>query len=349
MIHSRLVLLPVFYFTFAVCYPASAQSVVSTHSGVVYFFDGDVYMGDQQLAQRFGRFPEIAEGGELRTGRGRAEVLLTPGVFLRIADNSSIRLVSNQLSDTKVELTGGSAIVETSEGSSAPPVQVTYEHWRLRVPREGVYRIDSKPPSVSVYKGEVDITDGDAAKPFAAREGETVPLASVLAPDPAAIPANDAFKSWAMSRSQAVASDNATAAGIMDDPDAIDNAAGSLAGFSYFPLTGIPGIGLTNPYGLSFWSPYQSALSAAYLPAYSYSYLYPVGWPSNFGYRYPLGLGRPLGSTGLWPIGSGTHLGGSVPIRIPYAPPGRTTVPGYHPHPVAPPPHVVVRPGVVRR
>jgi hypothetical protein len=62
----------------AVSFPASGQSVISTHSGLVYFFEGSVLLGDQPLEQKFGKFPDIGEGRELRTEQGRAEVLLTP-------------------------------------------------------------------------------------------------------------------------------------------------------------------------------------------------------------------------------------------------------------------------------
>lgn len=328
MFPTRLAVLLLSGLISAAWFPASAQSVVSTHSGLVYFFDGAVYLGGQPLAQKFGRFPEIPQGGELRTAQGRAEVLLTPGVFLRLAENSSVRLVANSLSDTQVELLDGSAIVEATDGSSPGPVQVLYKTWRVHVPQEGVYRLDSNPACVTVYRGEADVLAEGTQQPVAAQQGQIVPLASVLAPESPAAPANDAFKSWAMSRSQVVASDNATAAGIMDDPDAIDNATAqgsldSLGSLSYFPLTGIPGIAVTNPYGVSFWSPYQSTLSAVYFPVSNYSYLYPMGWPEPI--RSPLGLGRlglggSFGSTGLWPIGAGTRPGGSMPIRSPYSP-----------------------------
>src|SRR5690349_13039232 len=101
-------------------FPASAQSVVSTHSGLIYFFEGSVFLGDQPLQQKFGSFPDIGEGRQLRTEHGRAEVLLTPGVMLRIDENSAIRLISDKLSDTRVELLGGSGILE-SDGSEADP------------------------------------------------------------------------------------------------------------------------------------------------------------------------------------------------------------------------------------
>jgi len=42
---------------FGLWFPASGQSVVSTHSGVVYFFVGSAFLADEPLEQKFGRFP----------------------------------------------------------------------------------------------------------------------------------------------------------------------------------------------------------------------------------------------------------------------------------------------------
>src|SRR5579863_7291246 len=95
--------------------PVGAQSVISTHSGLIHFFEGEVYLGDQSLESHLGRFPSMPQGAELRTAEGRAEVLLTPGVFLRMGDRSAIRMVANDLADTQVELETGSAIVDSGE------------------------------------------------------------------------------------------------------------------------------------------------------------------------------------------------------------------------------------------
>src|SRR5579883_695875 len=145
MFHARVGLLPIFSLSFLPWTSALAQSVVPTHSGLVYFFEGSVYMGDQRLEQKFGRFPDIGEGGELRTESGRAEVLLTPGVFVRLGDNSSIRLISSKLSDTQVELLRGSAILEATDEAAGGDVMVLHKTWRIRLPHEGVYRVDSDP------------------------------------------------------------------------------------------------------------------------------------------------------------------------------------------------------------
>ena len=44
-----------------------------------------------------------------------AEILLTPGVFLRVAENSSIKMISSRLIDTRVDLLSGSILIECAE------------------------------------------------------------------------------------------------------------------------------------------------------------------------------------------------------------------------------------------
>src|ERR1019366_10687053 len=72
--------------TAALC---SAQSITSARSGTVHYFEGDVSIEGQPLQPKPARFPEVKEKEVLRTGQGRAELLLTPGVFLRVGENSA--------------------------------------------------------------------------------------------------------------------------------------------------------------------------------------------------------------------------------------------------------------------
>src|SRR5277367_3716741 len=89
---------------------AFAQQVISAHSGVIQLVEGKAYLNDKAIETKFGQFPEIKNGQEFRTELGRAEILLTPGVFLRMGENSSVKMVSNLLTDTRVELLKGSVI-----------------------------------------------------------------------------------------------------------------------------------------------------------------------------------------------------------------------------------------------
>ncbi len=326
MPNARFIALPLLAVASAAGIPAFGQSVVSTHSGLVYFFVGSVYVGNEHLEQKFGRFPDIGEGNELRTALGRAEVLLTPGVFLRLDENSSIRLVSSKFSDTRVELLTGSAIVEVTETAPDTAVKLIYKTWQMRIPKKGVYRVDTEPARVRSYQGEVEVAADGRPDPVAVQEGEVLPLADVLLAEPSTTFANDDFKLWAMNRSQAISADNTIAAGIVDDPGQIDSSGMASGGYTYFPMTGIPSLDIGNPYGLSFWSPFQSTLAAVYFPSYLYAPLY--GWPSGL-WLHP---GRPLFPS-PFPIGT-------YPTRpLPHLPSS--------PHPTTPPPAVHVGTGGV--
>src|ERR1700686_1161610 len=79
---------------------AWAQSVISAHSGVIHYVEGDVTIDGAAVHPKFAEFPDVKSGQSLATGEGRVELLLTPGVFLRLTDNSSVRMISNVLADT---------------------------------------------------------------------------------------------------------------------------------------------------------------------------------------------------------------------------------------------------------
>ena len=328
MNNARMVALSTLALASAAGIPVLAQSVVSTHSGLVYFFVGSVYLGDEHLEQKFGRFPDIGEGRELRTALGRAEVLLTPGVFLRLDENSSVRMLATAFPDTRVELLTGSAILEVTEISPGTSVKLIYKNWQMHVPQEGTYRIDSAPPRIRPYKGEVKVAIDAKTDVVAVREGEVLPLAEVLVPEASAGFGNDDFKFWAMSRSQAISADNTVAAGIVDDPNQMDSAGLASGGYTYFPPTGIPSLDIGSPYGLSFWSPFQSTLSSLYFPPYLlYGPLY-SGWPR-----------------GGWLGGTHTYPGPSVLPRPITVRPPRIGTPRI-PLPGQPAPHTGVHVGV---
>src|SRR5947199_7156899 len=91
---------------------AWAQSVISAHSGVIHFVEGQVTLEGQPVQPKFAEFPDVKNGQTLAAQDGRAEVLLTPGTVLRIGENSSFKMVSNSRSDTRLQVLTGSAIIE---------------------------------------------------------------------------------------------------------------------------------------------------------------------------------------------------------------------------------------------
>src|SRR5579864_193026 len=247
--------------------PSSAQSVISTHSGVVHFFEGAVYLGDRPLESHLGRFPSMPPGAELRTADGRAEVLLTPGAFLRIGEKSAIRMVANDLADTRVELLAGSVIVDSGEPNSGTSITLIYKDWRVHFLQKGIYRINSDPPCLWARTGQAEVFAGTNEQPVSVGRGMILPFANVLVPEASGEPSDDAFSEWAIGRRQSISADNAISAQIDEDPA---SQSVGLDSFTYFPLLGLPPLTTVSPSPYSSFTPYQLGFNSLYLPGYTY-------------------------------------------------------------------------------
>jgi hypothetical protein len=251
----------------AIALPVNSQSVISTHSGVIHFFEGAVYLGDRSLESHLGKFPSVPQGGELRTAEGRAEVLLTPGVFLRLGQRSAIRMVANDLADTQVELQTGSAIVDSGEPNSGTSVTLIYKDWKVHFLQKGIYRVNSDPPCLWVRTGQAEVFSGASVQPVSVERGMSLPFADVLVPERWSDQSDDVLSEWAIGRRQSIAADNAITAQIDQDPTSL---APGLDGFTYFPLLGVPALSPVSPSPYSSYTPYQMGFNSIYLPGYTY-------------------------------------------------------------------------------
>jgi len=305
----------------ALALPAAGQSVISARSGVIHFFEGSVYLGDQLLEPHPGKFQILAQGDELRTAQGSVEVLLTPGVFLRIGEKSAIRMVANNLADTRVELLAGSAIVGSDEPAPNTSVMLICRNWKVHFLQEGTYRIDSEPPRLRVDHGKAEVSDEAGAAPVSVGQDMDLPFAAVLVPEQAINDPADALSDWSRGRSESISADNAIAAQISDDPASAGQSDLGPGIFTYFPLLGLPpvGSGLSSPYSSAL---YQPGFNSIYFPGYTYQpFILGLRIGGHRGFPYP----RP-------------PLPGSVVPRVP--PPRPAPMhPGPRPHGGVPPAH----------
>jgi hypothetical protein len=310
----------------ALTLPARGQAVVSTRSGVVHFFDGVVYVDGQALEARFGKFTNIPEGSGLRTEQGRAEVLLTPGVFLRVGEKSAIRMIASTLADTRVELLAGSVMVESAEPVVGTSVTLIYKDWTIHQPQQGLYRVDCDPPRLQVRQGQVEVSAAGAGAPVPVEQGMDLPLGTVLTAVPSAAGPRDALSDWAEGRAQSISADNAIAANIQD-PASLSGLDLPADSFTYFPMLGFASLppSVSSVYGTG----YQSGL-------YNSSVLYQPGFYSVYlpGYTYrPLLLGLPSLLPRLTYPPSRSGLPSLPPLRLPTP---RPITPVPLPHPVTP-------------
>src|SRR5258708_1286704 len=137
-----------------------AQSIISAHSGVVHYSEGRVLIGDAAIDPKPGQFVSLKPDKVLLTEEGRAEVLLTRGVFLGIGEAVSIRMVSNRLTDTRIEVLGGAAVAEVADMPRDNAVTLLYKDRTMSLRKNGIYRVDTEPARFAVYSGEAVVTAG---------------------------------------------------------------------------------------------------------------------------------------------------------------------------------------------
>ncbi len=266
---------------------ACAQYVISSHSGVIQYVEGRALLADKPVDPKFGQFPDIKENQEFRTEDGRAEVLLTPGVFLRLGENSAIRMLSTRLTDTRVEVLSGSAIIEGNEIPKDNAIELVYKKDTIRLQKQGLYRLDTEPAHFQVFEGEAVVTDPSGQ--LTLRSGKQTNLSGVLMAENFDRKADDqdALYRWSDRRASYVAQANvasATSAGNAYGGSGY----GSGYGYGYSGYGSGLGYNLGSGLGYGFGSDPAFLGGWAFNPMFGmYTYLPYSGFGySPFGYTY---------------------------------------------------------------
>ena len=83
--------------------------------GTLNYVEGQASIGNQTLDSHAVGNIDLQNGQILETGNGKAEILLVPGVYLRLGSNSSVKMISNSLTNTQMAVRRGEAMVEVDE------------------------------------------------------------------------------------------------------------------------------------------------------------------------------------------------------------------------------------------
>ena len=147
--------------------PANAQYLASTKAGFVNRVEGRV------MIQRAGH--ELSEAGRaslgtqmkdgdhlITTASSRAELLLSPGSWLRLDGATRVRAISTRFSGMRFEVLSGAVIAEVSAEENAPikrenPLEIVTPHGTVNIARTGVYRFDVQAgyTNATAYNGEL--------------------------------------------------------------------------------------------------------------------------------------------------------------------------------------------------
>ena len=200
-----------------------SQYLVSVKAGIVNFIEGSVDFKRGETWNAVIDGEELQSGDLIRTGaNGRVEVLLNPGSYLRLAENSGFVFTDTSVDDIKLHLSYGSVIIEASAVNNL--ISITTAQAEYSIPFGGLYRFNVSPDAkdeVIVRKGAVvvgasTVTIGGAKVPLTGtviREGERMQVGTAGPsgkPQVARLgkPRDDSMDKWSKDRAKTIVATN---------------------------------------------------------------------------------------------------------------------------------------------
>jgi hypothetical protein len=233
----------------------------SAMPGTLNYVEGQASIGDQTLNSQDVGNANLQNGEVLETGNGKAEILLTPGVYLRVGSNSAVKMVSNSLTDTQVRVNQGEAMVEVDELYKENNLRIRQPGADTRITKTGLYDFDASNGDVRVFDGKAVVRADDHDVTLKKNHEFQLSSAKLKAKgfDKGQVTKNDDLYRWSSLRSEYLSDANVNAAqmyyangwygpgwwgpGWYWDP--------WFAGYTFLPGSGF----FYNPFGWGFYSP----------------------------------------------------------------------------------------------
>jgi hypothetical protein len=316
---------------------APAWGATPALPGTLNYVEGQASIGNQTLNAKSVGSIDLEAGQTLSTGTGKAEVLLTPGVFFRLGDDSAATLVSPSLTNTEIDLAKGHAMVEVDNIHKDNLLRVQQDGAVTQLLKTGIYEFDAGNGAVRVFKGEALVQAGDrqtkvkSGHQLVALNENTNSKLKTTKFDKSEYQDTDLYR-FSNLRSEYMAEANVNAASLYWPGAPGWSGAGWYWDQAFWGYTWIPGDGFyTGPFGWGFYSP----LWVGYAPYYGYPYGYGRGRPYVAGrrpyvtgqfsharpgfIRYPQGFRGPsnarVGASHFGVMGGGFHGGGAGGFR----------------------------------
>jgi hypothetical protein len=142
----------------------SAQAARTAVPGTVNYIEGKVSIDGNQLATQQDGSSALRSDQILDVGSGKAEVLLSRGAYLRVGNNSEVRMVSASLADPRVEVVRGEAMLEVDYKPKQARLEVMERGASAQILKEGLYKFDADEGKVAVIDGKVSVQDNGQSK-----------------------------------------------------------------------------------------------------------------------------------------------------------------------------------------
>jgi hypothetical protein len=190
-------------------------------------------------------------GDAIKTGEGMAELLLTPGSFLRLGNHSDMILDAVGTSEIRVTFRKGELLLEVLDLQT--PIVLEQNGATVIIGKPGLYDFDEKRGVIAIYMGEAQISRNN--KQMVARRGFAVRARSLRELPATPEPASMLF-SWSTLRSEQLSSESAASA--QAHSDGIGKWRGPAwyrnpwsASYTWLSALGV----VTGPFGWPYYSP----------------------------------------------------------------------------------------------
>ena len=271
---------------------------ISARPGGINYIEGHVFVNNRPLSDKALRTAFLGANDTLSTELGKAEMLLTPGVYLRLGDNSAVKMVAPSLTDTQVEVTRGEAMLEAAGLLKDNNVIILDRGATVKIEKNGLYRfVASDPPTVAVLDGKAEVAfNGHTVQ--LGKDHETT-LDAALKSEKFDKKRPDELYAWSNVRSEY-------------------NAASSYQTARNVATTSDPwwsfGYGLTGAYGAG-WLWDSSFGNWAWIPAYGAFYS-----PFGYGFYAPGAVAYAPVVVASVPVTRNGAVATKIPARVPVNP-----------------------------
>ena len=224
--------------------------------GSLNYVEGQASIEGQSLGPEAIGKTELKPGQSLETGVGKAELLLTPGVFFRLGDNSSVMMIAAGLTDTELRLDKGEATVELAQLHPENNIVVSEDGVMIRLTKTGLYDFDTDHNLVRVYQGQADVEVNGQNIEVKNEHQLALETAGSIKPEKFDKSEQSDLYRWSSLRSSYLAEAN------VDRAQDYQSGNWYGAGWDWDPYYGsytfIPGDGIFySPFGWGFYSPFD--------------------------------------------------------------------------------------------
>ncbi len=177
----------------------SSDALHEWMDGVIQFTVGEVFLDGRPIEIAIGSYEQMANGQILSTKDGSVELLVAPGIFVRLGFNGSLRMEKNQRFNRDLALERGSALIEVVRMQKENRIKVRASNGILSISKPGLYRLDADSSELRIYGGAAAISVENRRATI--KNNQMVHLNAGLVPAKFDAKEADPFHQWAARRS----------------------------------------------------------------------------------------------------------------------------------------------------